>query len=228
MSECYSAKRHLAATHETEVIRVEATAPAPAALRRAAAVISAGKLVAFPTDTVYGIACRPDDPRAVDAVYEAKGRPRSLPLVLFIASPDALGRYAPVTPALERAARHLWPGPLTAVVRAREDVPAALVARGAVGIRVPGHPLALRLVEACGGTLATTSANLSGRGSTRDPQQVLEQLRGRIALLLDAGRAPAGVESTVVDFTARPPVVLRAGAIGADELRAVIGRLGGS
>ena len=215
------------AKDDTEVIRVDPAGSMSAALRRAAALVASGKLVAFPTDTVYGIGCRPDDERAVDAVYQAKGRPRHLPLVLFIVSPDALGRYAAaMTPELERAARHFWPGPLTVVVRARPELPRALVARGAIGIRVPRHPVALGLVEACGGALATTSANLSGRGSTNDPDQALAQLRGKIALLLDAGRTPVGVESTVVDFTARPPAILRAGAIGADELRAVVGRLG--
>jgi len=218
-----------AAEGKTEVISVDPDRPAPAALRRAAALITAGKLVAFPTDTVYGIGCRPDDQEAVDAVYEVKGRPRHLPLVLFVATSDSLGRYAAaMTPALERAARHFWPGPLTVIVRARQGTPPALVARGTVGIRVPRHPVALRLVEACGGALATTSANISGRGATNDPHQVLEQLGGRIALLLDAGRAPAAVESTIVDFTTRPPAVLRAGAIGGDELRAVIGRMGAS
>jgi L-threonylcarbamoyladenylate synthase len=214
---------------DTEVVQLAPHQPAAAALRRAAALIRSGALVAFPTDTVYGIACRPDDPKAVDAVYEAKGRPRRLPLVLFIASVDSLGRYAAdLTPELERAARHFWPGPLTIVARARPDAPAALVSRGTIGLRIPRHPVALRLVQECGGELATTSANLSGCGSTADPQQVLQQLRGRIALLLDAGRSPAGVESTVVDFTARPPALLRAGAIGMDELRAIIARPGKS
>jgi L-threonylcarbamoyladenylate synthase len=214
---------------DTEVLQVDPNKPAPASLRRAAALIRSGALVAFPTDTVYGIGCRLDDPKAVDAVYEAKGRPRRLPLVLFIASVDSLGRYAAdLTPELERAARHLWPGPLTIVARARPDAPAALVSRGTIGLRIPRHSVALRLVQECGGALATTSANLSGGGSTADPQQVLQQLRGRIALLLDAGRSPAGVESTVVDFTARPPALLRAGAIGMDELRAIIARPGKS
>ena len=231
MPTCGSAQRQCVmkescASHETEVIRVDAAAPERAAVRRAAAAIAAGKLVAFPTDTVYGIGCRPDDERAVNAVYEAKGRPRRLPLVLFIASGDDLGHYAAaMTPELERAARHFWPGPLTVIVRARPEAPPALASRGTFGIRVPRHAVALRLVEACGGALATTSANVSGRGATSDPQRVLEQLRGKIALLLDAGRTPLGVESTVVDFTTRPPEVLRAGAIGPDELRAVIGRL---
>jgi L-threonylcarbamoyladenylate synthase len=214
------------ATIEGQVIRVDVVAPAPTAIRRAAAVIAAGKLVVFPTDTVYGIACRADDQKAIEAVYEAKGRPRHLPLVLLIASVQDLARYAAaMTPELERAAQHFWPGPLTVVVRARPAVLPALASRGAIGVRVPRHAVALRLVEACGGALATTSANISGRGATSDPQQAREQLRDKIGLLLDAGRAPVGVESTVVDFTTQPPAVLRAGAIGADELRAVIGRV---
>ncbi len=209
------------------MLQVDPAQPSATALRRAAAVIAAGALVAFPTDTVYGIACRPDDTQAVDAVYRAKGRSRRSPLVLFIDSPASLGRYAArMTPALERAARQFWPGPLTIVVRARRQAPAALVSRGTIGIRVPRHPVALRLVEECGGALATTSANLSGHGATADPKEVLRQLRGNIALLLDAGRAPGGVESTVIDFSVHPPAVLRVGAIGADELRAVIRRLG--
>jgi L-threonylcarbamoyladenylate synthase len=213
-----------AETVETEVVRIDADAPDPALLRHAADVIAAGAVVAFPTDTVYGLACRPDDDRAVSALYEAKGRLRELPLVLFIAAPDDLGRYAAtIGPELDRAARSFWPGPLTAVVHARPEVPAAIVSRGTVGIRIPRHPVALALLRAYGDALATTSANLSGRGATADPEQVLAQMRGRIVLLLDAGRAPGGVESTVVDFTERPPRVLRSGAIGADELQQVVG-----
>jgi L-threonylcarbamoyladenylate synthase len=213
---------------ETEVIGIDPVAPDPGVLRHAASVIAAGRVVAFPTDTVYGLACGPDDRRAVDAIYEAKGRPRSLPLVLFIAQPDDLGDYAAaISRELERAARSFWPGPLTVVVRARPEVPAAMVSGGTVGIRVPRHPVALGLLQAYGGALATTSANLSGQGATDDPQQVLEQLRGKIALLLDAGRAPGGVESTIVDFTGRPPKVLRVGAIGVEALRNVVGPVQG-
>ena len=212
----------------TEVVRIDPTNPDPVALAHAADLIASGRVVAFPTDTVYGLACRPDEPKAMDAVYEIKGRPRRLPLVLFIPAADDLDRYAAeITPELERAARSFWPGPLTAVVRARPEVPAAIVSRGTVGVRVPRHPVALGLVRAYGGALATTSANLSGQGATDDPEQVLAQLRGRIVLLLDAGRAPGGVESTVVDFTERPPAVLRLGAIGADELREVVGPVQG-
>jgi len=212
----------------TEVVRIDPTNPDPVALAHAADLIASGRVVASPTDTVYGLACRPDEPKAIDAVYEIKGRPRRLPLVLFIPVAGDLARYAAeITPELGRATQRFWPGPLTAIVRASERVPSAVVADGTVGIRVPSHPVALGLVRACGGVLATTSANLSGQGATDDPEQVLEQLRGRIVLLLDAGRAPGGVESTVVDFTERPPKVLRLGAIGADELRDVVGPVQG-
>jgi len=208
----------------TEVIHVDPVNPNPAALSHAADLIAAGKVVAFPTDTVYGLACRPDDPKAIDAVYEIKGRPRRLPLVLFIPAADDLARYAAeIAPELDRATRRFWPGPLTAIVRASERVPWAVVADGTVGIRVPRHPVALGLVRACAGVLATTSANLSGRGSIADPAQVLEQLEGTIVLVLDAGRAPGGMESTVVDFARQPPAVLRAGAVSIEELRAAIG-----
>jgi L-threonylcarbamoyladenylate synthase len=208
----------------TEVIRIDPLDPDPAALAHAADLIGSGSVIAFPTDTVYGLACRPDDPKAIDAVYDIKGRPRRLPLVLFIPAVDELARYAAdTTVELERATRRFWPGPLTAVVRAGDRVPPAVAADGTVGVRVPRHPIALGLVRAVGGALATTSANLSGRGSIADPAQVLEQLGGRIVLLLDAGQAPGGMESTVVDFTQQPPVVLRAGAIGIDDLRSVIG-----
>lgn len=208
----------------TEVVRIDPVNPDPTALAHAADVIASGNVIAFPTDTVYGFACRPDDPNAIDAVYEIKGRPRRLPLVLFIPATDDLDRYAAeITPELERATCRFWPGPLTAIVRASALVPSAVVAEGTVGIRVPRHPVALGLVRACGGVLATTSANLSGRGSIADPAQVLEQLGGKIVLLLDAGPAPGRMESTVVDFSRRPPVVLRAAAIGIEELRAAIG-----
>lgn len=207
---------------ETRVIRVDPDQPTPAVLGEAAAAIAAGRVIAFPTDTVYGLAARPDDEAAIAAVYEIKGRPRSLPLVLFLPDAPALEEYAVVTPQIRAAVARFWPGPLTVVARARATAPGGLVSAGTVGFRVPRHPVARGLVATCG-ALATTSANLSGRGATGDPQEVLTQLAGRITLLLDAGPAPGGVESAVVDFTTQPPTVLRAGAIGVDELRAVIG-----
>ncbi|UCH33687.1 MAG: threonylcarbamoyl-AMP synthase [Armatimonadota bacterium] len=210
----------------TQVQPIDSAAPDPEVIGDAARLVAAGQVVAFPTDTVYGIGCRPDDEGAVDGIYQAKGRPRALPLVLFVAGRECLQRYmSATTPELERAANRFWPGPLTVIAAAGERAPAQLVARGTIGIRIPRHPVALALVRQCGGALATTSANLSGRGSTSDPRQVLEQLGGRIALLLDAGQASMGVESTVVDFTTQPPTLLRAGAIGADELRRVIGHI---
>jgi len=210
------------------VLQVSPRAPEPDPMARAAAALREGLLVAFPTDTVYGLACDPGDPAAVDRLYAAKGRPRDLPLILLLADADdapALARDWP--PAAQEAADHFWPGPLTLVVPRAPSVPAAITAgRDSIGLRVPDHAVARAFIRAAGFAPATTSANRSGGPDPLTAAQALEALGPHLAVVLDAGPVPLGAPSTVLDLTQSPPVVLRQGALSLDDLRRVLPDIG--
>jgi L-threonylcarbamoyladenylate synthase len=210
---------------QTIVIQVDARAPDAALVQRAASALKEGRLVVLPTDTVYGLCCSAFSQDAVNALYEAKGRPHSLPLVILIASAADVSRYASDFPLLaQRAASRWWPGPLTIVLPRAASVPGFLVAeKPTVGLRVPGHRVPLAVIQAGDFPIAATSANLSGQRSPANAWQVMQSLGGRAALLLDAGPCPVGRESTVVDFSKAPAVVLRESAVTLSELRSVLG-----
>lgn len=183
--------------------------------RRAVDMLRGGAVIVFPTDTVYGVGCRIDDPAAVRRVFELKGRGTQEPLPVLLADPAELEEYGrDLTPAARDLARRFWPGALTIVVRRTDAVP-ALVAGGreTVGLRVPEHALPRRLVREVGVPLVGTSANRHGAPSPLTAQQVAFDLGDAVDLILDGGRCPVGRESTVVDATADPPRVLRRGAI---------------
>ncbi len=174
-----------------------------------------GGLVAFPTDTVYGLAASALLPEAITALYEAKGRPEHKPLPILVPSIESLCRIVSAVPARARelAARY-WPGPLTLVLPKADTIPDIVTAgRPTVGVRMPDHVVALQILRRCPFPVAVTSANISGQAAPVTAQQVLEQLEGRIDLLVDAGRCPGGVPSTVIDLTQDPPAVLRQGPI---------------
>lgn len=190
-------------------------------IRRAADVVQRGGLVAFPTDTVYGLGTGPFDEAAVTRLYAAKDRPLDKAIPVLLASLEQIGLVAaaPGPRALALAAR-FWPGPLTIVVPKHPRVP-AVVADQTIGIRIPNHPVALALLS-LSGPLAVTSANLSGRDSPRTAVQVRDQLDGRVDLILDGGPVPGGTASTVVDCTGPELVVLRAGPISLDSMNAAL------
>jgi len=196
-------------------------------LTRAAALIRSGEVVAFPTDTVYGIGVSAWDPEAIQRLYAIKGRPRQKAIALLLSGSSQLPDVTDYrSPKLDRLVWKFWPGALTIVVpwRAslRDRVPRE---SGTVGIRVPDHPVARALIAAVGVPLATTSANLSGAPSPVTAQEVDMQIGDRIALIIDGGRCPGGQDSTVVDLTTDPPTVRRVGAISVQELEAVLGPL---
>jgi L-threonylcarbamoyladenylate synthase len=183
--------------------------------RRAVDMLREGAVIAFPTDTVYGLGCRIDDPAAVRRIFALKGREIEEPLPVLLADLGQLEEYGrDLTSAARRLARGFWPGALTIVVHRAEAVP-ALVAGGrdTVGLRVPDHPLPRRLVRDLGVPLVGTSANRHGAPSPLTAQQVAFDLGDAVDLLLDGGRCPGGRESTVVDATSDPPRVLRRGAV---------------
>lgn len=196
----------------------------PAALARAAALLRGGELVAFPTDTVYGVGAVAWDGAAVARLYVAKLRAADKAIPILLADPAdlALVAVAP-SPAAMRLARRFWPGPLTLVVPKAAAVPDEVTAGGeTVAVRVPDHPAARALIRLAGAPLATTSANLSGRPSPVTAQEVAAQLADRVPLILDGGPCPGGLPSTVVDATGPTPRVLRPGPISLEQIRAAV------
>ncbi|HUW64768.1 MAG TPA: L-threonylcarbamoyladenylate synthase [Spirochaetia bacterium] len=210
---------------ETLHLKVDALCPAPEAIEAAAALLRRGALVAFPTETVYGLGASALDDRAVARIFTAKGRPADNPLIVHVADPGEVPRVAADLPEPARVLMEaFWPGPLTLVLPRREDV-SSLVAAGlpTVAVRMPDHPVALALIRAAGVPVAAPSANLSGRPSPTSGAHVLADLAGRIEALLDAGACALGVESTVLDLTEDIPAILRPGGVTAEELAEVLG-----
>lgn len=192
---------------------------------RAVEVLSVGGLIAFPTDTVYGVAALPWDVDAVARLYVAKQRSRSLPIPLLLSDADQLHRVATLAPEFASLAERFWPGGLTLVLPKTEIVPDVVSPRPTVAVRVPDLALACDLIRGAGGVLAVTSANISGQPSPVTAAEVEEQLGGRIGLIVDGGACPGGVPSSLLDCTVSPPKLLRRGAVSEENLRAVIGSI---
>jgi L-threonylcarbamoyladenylate synthase len=190
----------------------------PGAIERALRVLQDGGLVAFPTDTVYGVGAAAFNAQAVGRIYEAKGRSEEKAIPVLLAGLGDLERVAAeVSPDLRRLAAQFWPGPLTLVVAKHADLPIEVSPGPTVGLRVPDHPVALELLAAVG-PMAVTSANRSGGPNPATAAQVLSALCGKIELILDGGQTPGGRPSTVVDCTKDPPILLRPGPIPLDAV----------
>lgn len=195
----------------------------PKALSQALSILRAGGLVVFPTDTVYGVGALAFDGAAVEQIYAVKDRPIEKAIPVLIADPADLAKVTLKVPeSAARLAAHFWPGPLTLIVPKHPNLPEAVSATSTVGVRIPDHPLARMLLRAAG-PMAVTSANLSGRPSPSTAQEVLAQLGGRVALIIDGGKTPGGVPSTVVDCVGMEARILRAGPISKDEIGAMLG-----
>jgi L-threonylcarbamoyladenylate synthase len=195
---------------------------APGAIETAVDGLVNGRVVAFPTDTVYALAASLAYPPALERVVAIKGRPKEKPLPVLLASASYLEQVAlDAPPRVVALLARYWPGPLTVVVPAREGMPEATVAADrTIGVRVPNHPLALEVVQRAGGAVAATSANRSGEPSARDADQVRAALGDEPDMLLAGGAAPGGIASTVIGFAGDELVVLREGAIPGEHLRA--------
>ena len=199
----------------TRVLAVDPAAPAAVALADAAAALRAGGLVAFPTETYYGLAAAALDPSAVRRIFDVKGRPESRPVLVLVDGQDMVETVAMGASPAARAlmARH-WPGPLTLVLRARPSVPLEVTGgTGTVGVRLSSHPVARGLVHALGAPVTAPSANPTDRLPATTAAEVLAYFDGAIELVLDGGATPGGLPSTVLDATVDPPVTLRAGPV---------------
>jgi L-threonylcarbamoyladenylate synthase len=188
------------------------------AIPRALEILKAGGLVAFPTDTVYGVGALAFDGKAVESIYAAKNRPIEKAIPVLIGDKDDLEKVGIHIPAsAHKLASRFWPGPLTILVPKRADIPESVSATSNVGVRVPDHDVARALLRAAG-PMAVTSANISGRQSPVTAEEVYEQLGGRIDLIIDGGQTPGGVPSTLVDCTMSELKVLREGPISLEDL----------
>ncbi|MBX6368490.1 MAG: threonylcarbamoyl-AMP synthase [Rhodospirillales bacterium] len=195
--------------------------PTPEAIARAASVLREGGLVAFPTETVYGVAGDATNDRAVAAIFAAKQRPRFNPLISHVADLEAARRLGRFDARAEDLAARFWPGPLTLVVPRLPTSPVSLLATAGldtVAVRVPDHPVASALLRAVGLPLAAPSANRSGRVSPTTAAHVAEELGDSVAMILDGGPCRVGVESTVLDLTTDPPTLLRPGGVPMEAL----------
>jgi len=204
----------------TRVLKVDPANPDPAAIREAAGLLRRGGLVAFPTETVYGLGANLQDPQAVQELYQVKQRPFEKQATLHIADFGQVERErAAVSPLAWEILRRFWPGPLT-VVLARPD-------GSTIGFRMPGHPVALALLKEAAVPVIAPSANLAGQPPAVTAEQVLRVFSDKIDAVLDGGPASSGVSSTVVDLSSEPPRILREGAL-AGEIRQLIGQRQGN
>ncbi len=191
----------------------------------AASILRAGGLVAFPTETVYGLGADATNVAAVEKIFRAKGRPSTNPLIVHVADESVARRYAADWPETATTlARHFWPGPLTLVLPKRSSIVDLVTAgRGTVGLRAPNHPLTLRLLQQFDGPLAGPSANRSNHLSPTTAQHVRDDLGNAFDLILDGGPCEIGIESTVLDLTTNPPTILRPGGTSRDQIEQQIG-----
>lgn len=193
-------------------------------IRRAAAALREGKLLIFPTETVYGLGASAEEDEALRAIFRAKGRPADNPLILHIASSAELSRYAECDlPGLSGLVRRFCPGPLTLILPAKDSVSrVATAGLSSVALRIPSHPLAQALLREFGGAVAAPSANRSGKPSATLAKDAFDDLKNEVAFCIDGGESEVGLESTILDLTVRPYVILRPGKISPEEIKNVL------
>jgi L-threonylcarbamoyladenylate synthase len=210
------------------VFPVDPVSPDPEVIAAAAARIRAGELVAFPTETVYGLGAHALNPEAVARIFAAKGRPATNPVIVHVPDAAAARALSSAWPAVaDSLAERFWPGPLTLIVPAQDTVPSEVRAGlASVGVRVPAHPVALALLRAAGVPIAAPSANRSNQLSPTTAAHVRDGLGEAAGVILDGGPTDVGIESTVLDLTGPTPKVLRPGGITREQLEAVLGPVG--
>lgn len=214
---------------ETIVLQIqeEQVAEKDALLRQAGEVLKNGGLVAFPTETVYGLGGDGLNKESSKKIYEAKGRPSDNPLIIHIADMDALPHIVTeVSPQVEKVAEAFWPGPLTIILPKSDHVPMETTGGlNTVAVRMPSHKVARKLIEYAGGYVAAPSANASGKPSPTVAKYVVEDMDGRIDMIIDGGQVGIGLESTIIDMTVEPPQILRPGFVTEQMLEQVLGTI---
>lgn len=211
----------------TQIVSVDKDKPEKEIIKQAAKIIKAGGLVAFPTETVYGLGGNALDAEVAKKIYAAKGRPQDNPLIVHIYSLIQLEELVKEIPAKAHALmKKFWPGPLTIIFYKKDIVPYSTTGGlDTVAIRMPAHPVALELIKESGVPIAAPSANISGKPSPTCAQDVAEDLSGKIDMILDGGPAEVGVESTVLDISEEIPIILRPGGVTKEELEKVLGKV---
>ena len=210
---------------QTELVKIDREQMSHHIMKRAGEILQNGGLVAFPTETVYGLGADALNEEAAQKIYAAKGRPSDNPLIVHIADMEALGRIAESIPKEAKTlAEAFWPGPLTMIFRKKECVPSGTTGGlSTVAVRMPSDEIARELIRQGGGYIAAPSANVSGRPSPTTAQHVYEDMKGRIPMILDGGPVRIGLESTIVDLTEEHPVILRPGYITLSMIRSITG-----
>lgn len=211
----------------TLVVKIEDPASSENDLRVAGQIIASGGLVVFPTETVYGLGADALNPKAVEKIFVAKGRPQDNPLIVHIHDSSVLDILCTDIPLEARKlAKRFWPGPLTMILKKKDIVPEVVSAGlDTVAVRMPSHPVALKLIEYSGTVIAAPSANLSGSPSTTEAQHVIRDLTGKVDMIIDAGECSIGVESTVISLAGPIPILLRPGAVTPEEIQNEIGTI---
>ena len=212
---------------KTTVIEIDEQNPQPERVKLAADFLRQGKLVAFPTETVYGIGANALSAEVAAKIYEAKGRPSDNPLIVHLAEWTEAAKYVKnISKRAEQLATVFWPGPLTMIFQKQTNIPKTITGGlDTVGIRIPRHPVARAVLAECGLPIAAPSANLSGRPSPTEFAHVAEDLNGRVDMMIRSGSAEVGLESTVIDMSREIPVILRPGAVTQAMIEAVIGEV---
>lgn len=194
----------------------------PSAINRAVTLVKSGGLIAFPTDTVYGIGVSAFQAPAIEKIYNVKGRSTLKAIPILLGDPEIARQITPaLSPTVEALIGKFWPGPLTLVLPLLSTLPENLSPTPTIGLRIPDHKFTLALLKETG-PLAATSANLSGKPSALTPEEVLSQLGSSVDLILDGGRSPGGIASTVLDCTTEKPTVLRKGPLSWEEIQDVL------
>jgi len=212
---------------KTELLRINSKRPNESIIARASKLISSGEIVAFPTETVYGLGANALDPSAISKIYQMKGRPSDNPLIVHIADMKMLRRLvSEISPRDMRIIKKFWPGPVTLVLKKSKIVPKITTGGlGTIAVRMPRNKIALALIKRSGFPIAAPSANISGRPSPTNASHVKDDLDGKVKLILDGGSTEIGIESTVIDMTLRTPVILRPGGISKESIEDEIGEV---
>jgi L-threonylcarbamoyladenylate synthase len=212
---------------KTLVLKINPKNPEKDKIKLAAEVLRQGGLVAFPTDTVYGLGADATNEKSVKQIFKVKKRPLVKALPILIAAKKDLGKYTSGNSRkIKKIIDKYWPGPLTIILEKKKNIPSTVTAgKKTIGIRVPNHPIALALIRALGRPLATTSANISDKPSPTTVRGVKKYLNKKIDMILDSGKTKFGQESTVLDYTTSPPTLLRSGAIKAKTLEKLINKI---